>query len=363
MNLDDSKLFNEQVSKIHSEYEELRNEFVILLRDKNKTKPRIRGAISSAGVATEHLLDYIIRKEGRIDQLNALKPNQRGLYELKRIVEDVIPEKQKIHIGTIIPWRNLANHHSKSENVNDDELKAVETALNSLVKWFFEGYLKGEFADFSKNQYSNNSENSTDPARTAIRENFEKNPLNVPDYSILSKSKRAPKKKNKLPWIIGVLTGLATGYFGYTYLYGDNEVAHVTTKTHMSKDEVFDYIKAYFNTSNDKDADAHKYFINNVDTFYLKHNVNPTQINIIRQTSDYIDTKNSIDKISLYQTSQNDSVAYWRFWTDFDCYRPTRHEYQSGKVQLEFGINTDKKITRIKQVAVLRQHYSRKRPH
>ncbi len=360
----DSNILNEQVTKIHNEYEELTSEFNILLSDKSKPKPRVRGAISSVGVTVEHLLDYVIRKEGRIEQLNALKPNQRGLYELKRIVEDILPEKQKIHIGTIIPWRNLASHHTKGENISDDELRAVETALNSLINWFFEVYLKGEYADFSKNTYSK-KETIIEANREEIREikeNFEKNPLNIPDYSILSESKNV-KKKNKFSWVIGIIIGFVIMYVGYNYFYGDAGAEEAVNKTHMDKEQVYAFLLKYYDSNNDKKFDAHQFFANKVDQFYLKKNVNPTEIEIIRQiNTDYIDNKNTIDKESLNLYSENDSIRFWRFSGEYTCYRTTRKKFQNCRILMEFGINTENKITRIKEISHSKPEYTKERP-
>jgi hypothetical protein len=131
----------------------------------------------------------------------------------------------------------------------------------------------------------------------------------------------------------------------------------------MNEDQVHDFLIKYFDSSNDLNTDAQEFFANKVDTFYFRYNVNPTQIDIIRRENiDYLDNKNSIDKVSLYAYSKNDSITRWRFWTDYTCYRPSKRKFQNCKVQLEFGINTSNKITSIKQVKVGPIHYTKTKP-
>ncbi len=362
----DSNILNEQVRRIHHEYDELKNEFNVLSYDKNKTKPRIRGAISSAGVTAEHLLDYIIRKEGRVTELDALKPNQRGLYEFKKILDDILPEKQKIHIGTIIPWRNLAAHHNKSEYVSDDELRAVETALNSLIIWFFEVYLGGQYADFSKNAYVKKEKSIEDDVRNDLhlKEKLEDN-FNNSFNQIQPVDKK--KHKRKTSWIVTGIIALILiiTFFVYGYYLQESSTysKHKGGKEGLNKEQVFNLIVKYYDSNNDKKFDAYDFFANRVDQFYLRKDVNPTEIEIIRQTNiDYIDPKNTIDKESLVLFSKNDSVQYWRFNGDYTCYRTSKKKFQNCQIEMEFGINARGKITRIKQINYSNLRYTSNRP-
>lgn len=363
-NREENKL-NEQVLTILHEYDELKHELFSLLNDGKKSKSRIRGAITSAGVATENILLYIIRDSGRVDKLDALKPNQRGIYEYKKIVEDIVPRAQMIHIGTITPFRNDVSHSSKGD-FDEDELRAVEVAINSITKWFFETYLKGEFADFSKNQYIKKEKELSQDELDKIKKNFEKNPFNIPDYSILSKSKKAPKPKKKRSLLLLIIILFSISYSAY-YLYQVyfiKKSTHSITKPHLNKEQVLTVLHRYYESSNDKKFDAHKYFANHVDQFYLRKNVNPTEIEIIRQLNvDYIDNKNTINPESLVLIAKNDSISYWQFSGEYICYRTSKKKFQKCNVLMEYGINTDGKIARIKQISYSKPEYTKQRPY
>lgn len=279
MNNQDQNSINEQVIIILREYDELKNEIDLLLREGNKSKSRTRGAISSAGVTAENLLIYIIRKSGRENKLTELRPNQRGLYEYKKIVEDIIPEKQKIHLGTIIPWRNLANHHNDNENITEDELRAVQTAINSIIKWFFDVYLKGEYVDFSNNAYVKKEKQteSSKAENVEVLNKLNKNPLNIPDYSILLKSKKVSQKRNnsRNAFIILILIILLLGlYFSNILEFSSGGIS----KEDRNK-RIYATLKNYSDDLNSRHFDAYKYFSPKVDRFFIMHETRPKEIN------------------------------------------------------------------------------------
>jgi hypothetical protein len=337
-----------------------------------------------AGKNLEALVNYIIKKEkiivsprqyqGKVnpdaqitldDCINQLKKN--GVIS-KSIADDFYLIKNS---------RNKHAHHNDSEdkevvlNIRDSTIDSVYDSFKDVLTWFFEIYLKGEYADFTKNIYAS-QEKIKEPTKEEldeIKRNFEKNPFNIPDFSILKQSKQyknAIRRKKQKTFFIILLVFCGIAYLAYHfYIKDSNKKAKntIALKTHMNKDQVYDFLIKYFNSSNDMNSDAHEYFANKVDTFYFRYNVNPTEIDIIRQQNiGYIDNKNSIDKESLYLSSKNDSVAHWRFWTEYTCYRPTLKKFQNSKVQLEFGINTDNKITFIKQVKKTKEKYSKEKP-
>jgi hypothetical protein len=372
MSNNDKDKLNEQALLILHEYDELKEEIHSLLKEDKLSRTRIRGAISSAGVAAENMLLYMIKKSGRADKLEALKPNQRGMGEYKRIVEDLIPRTQTIHLGTIIPWRNNASHPSET-HLTEDELKAVEVALNSLTKWFFETYLNGEYADFKKNTYAKKDKpkEPTNEELDEIKKNFEKNPLNIPDFSILKQSKHYKnairRKKQKTIFII-LLIFCSIAYLVYHfYIKDSNNKAEFTiaSKTHLNKNQVLSIIRKYNDSYNDLKFDAHKYFANYVDHYITDPNINnPTEIEIVRKTNmEYIDPRSSVDSTSLVLVSKNDSISYWQFSGENVCYRPSKKKFQKCNVLMEYGINTEGRITRIKQIRYWNLQYTKNRPN
>ena len=298
---------NNQAFDILKEYQELMVEINLLFNEEDTSKSRIRGAISSAGVTTENLLIYIIRKEGREDKLLELRSNQRGLFEYKRILDDLIPQKQKIHIGTIIPWRNLANHHNDNESVNEEELKSVETAINSLVKWFFDVYLKGEYADFSKNTYLN-------------RSTF--------------------KKYRKVLLIIFLLASLASIFY-YSYY-----------KDYKEKDDAYNLVKDYLSNTDDGEFDAENYFANLVSNFYDSLNVPVESITArTRHRTGTIIEKFHISKDSFNYDTIVGSITYWKYDNHY-LKEDTLHQppFFKGIIVTKVGINDENKITFIQEI-------------
>ena len=366
-NLDKLQL---QIKKLLVDCEELKNEFDNLLKsDVSKTKPRIIGAITSAGGTLEKLLTYIIISKGKEKKLLGEDGKHVGLNQLKNIAQEYIPKEQFIHINSIMHWRNHVAHGNDIDKVKKHELSAVNSALDSFVDWFFKDFLKAEFPDFSKSVYSKN-EKQKEPTKEEldeIKKNFEKNPFNIPDFSILTKSKKFQKRKRRKGWLILLIFMAGISYAIY-HFYIENPssktvIVQVKPKANMNKDQVYDFLISYFNNSNSINSDAYEYFANYVDTFYFQYHLNPTEINIIRRlNTDYIDNKSSIDKESLYPYSKNNSIVHWRFWTEYTCYRPSLKKFQNSKVQLDFGINNENKITCIKQVNKTPEKYTKEKP-
>ncbi|MDP2386567.1 MAG: hypothetical protein Q8M29_09365 [Bacteroidota bacterium] len=353
--------------------------------DKNEKEDLKELYLLRAGKNLEALVNYIVRKEKIIvtcrPQNGKINPDNQPtlddcIFHLKKnkIITQVISDD----FYNIKNWRNKNSHHQESDNnaqvnlIRDSTIESVYDSFKDVISWFFEIYLKGDYADFSKNIYAS-QEKIKEPSKEEldeIKKNFEKNPFNIPDLSILKQSKQyknAIRRKKQRASFLLLLIGTGLAYLVYHFYFenSNKKAKHtVAAKTHMNKDQVYDFLIRYFNSSNDLNSDAHEYFASNVDTFYFRYNVNPTEIDIIRQqNTEYIDNKNSIDKESLYPSSKADSITRWRFWTEYTCYRPKLKKFQNSKVQLEFGINTENKITCIKQVKKTKEKYTKEKPY
>lgn len=350
---------SEEVNKIRIEYQELLSEIEVLYQTpEKKIRSRIIGVFTGSGALTEKLLLSIIKKEGKESQLSTLN-GKPGIFEYKKTVEDVIPKQQNIHIGTIIQWRNLVSHANDIDKVDRNELRAVSSALQSLLEWFFKDYLKqGSPNEDVRAEKANTS--TGEPEGNSIDDHF-----NKPDFSILKQSKKV-RRENKMPLLIlGLIVLVLSG--GIFYFFKSTAKSAVgagvnTKNVKMGQDEVFEFLVGYFNSFNDRNHDPYIFFAKKIDQFYGYSNLNPTEVQIHRQTSDYIDNKHLIDKESLFKSSESNEIRYWRFWNDFSCYRPSLKKYQTCKVLMEFGINSDNKITSIKEIKILSLKFHRKKP-
>lgn len=338
-----------------------------------------------AGKSFESLVDYIVKREKLI-----VKPRNKAIkydesYEptlddcihalkINKIVKDDAIIRDFHNIKN---WRNPNVHRDKTTNVanvnliRDSTVESVYDSFKEVLTWFFEVYLNNEFADFSNNIYTNSTKTKepTIEELEEIKRNFEKNPLNIPDFSILTQSKKAPKPRNKnivLKYFILIIALSIVGYYLYNEYYKENgNVTNVKTKLHLNKDQVLEVIRNFQDSYNDVKFDAHEYFANHVDHYITDPNINnPTQIEIARKTNvEYIDPKSTIDPESLVLISKNDSVSYWQFSGESVCFRKSKNKFQKCNVVMEYGINTDGKITRIKQINYTNLKYTKNRPN
>jgi len=332
-----------------------------------------------AGKGLEALVFYIVKRE----KLNVV-PKTAGqeitlddhLFHLRK--NNIFNKTIADDFYNIKNWRNKNSHFQDPGfdagplTIRDSTIETVYDSFKEILKWFFEIYLKGEYADFSKNLYGK-KEKAKEPTNEEIEEikkNFERNPLNIPDFSILNQSKkvqRRVKKKNVFLSTLITLAFVLLGYVVYTNFFAskENKTATLTaTKAHLTKDQVLGVIHRFLDSYNDANFDADLYFANHVDCFITSLEINnPTKIEVERKkNTEYIDPKTSIDASSLELVAKNDSISYWRFSGEYHCYRRSLKKFQKCNVLMEYGINTEGKITRIKQISSSNYHFSKDRP-
>jgi hypothetical protein len=366
--IQDLEIIQVKINQLFAAYKELKN-----LNDEDAYEETLReGFLLKAGKNTEKILKYICKKEEivvtpkpltgkatdtRIPMLNDY------IFHLKE--KKIINEDIHHHLEIIKKWRNRSAHDFSEYNltvdtIKDSTIESVNDSFTHLKDWFFIHYLKGEYADFSKNTYT--QENN----RTISDKPQGPYPLTIPDNNILIENKATSNKSRYTVFLLTIICLVSVYSIYHFYIkesFSNDQNVPIPAKTHLNKDQVYVFLIEYFNSNNNKNSDAHQYFANKVSHFYLQHDLNPTQIDIIRQTNiEYIDNKNSIDKESLYLFSKNDSISFWRFWTEYTCYRTSKKQFQNCKVLMEFGINTARKITAIKQIDYTTPRYSRKKP-
>lgn len=362
-----------ELDKIYREFKDFQHTINDLLNkhsDDSASSTITRGAMTSAGANAEIILKYILEREGitvikNRGKINASdNPNKPAglddyIYTLNS--KGFLPQEVRNHLKTIQDWRNHSAHGNYLDKVDESTIETINGAVKSLTRWFFEDYLKGEYAEYSisKKQVKLNTENANP------KKEFEKKDFQIaPDYSILTKSKKVQRRKSKVPAIILILVVLVGLYFSYDKFFANNSATNVEKSTGITdKEEAYNFILSYFNSLSEKEYNADRFFAKEISTFYTKHNLNPTQIDVTRQlNTEYIDNKHDIDKESLNLFSTENGITYWRFWNDYVCYRPSKKKFQSCRVLMEFGINSDRKITSIKEIEIQNLKYSKSKP-
>lgn len=345
----DHKLGRE-VAKFKEEYSELRAEMESLLANNSrKTRHRIIGAFTAAGAITEKILLWIIHYNGREPKLRELDGRQ-GLAEYRKIIQDIIPKQQTIHINTINQWRNLVAHANNIDDVDEHEINGMNSALKSLAEWFFEDYLGEEYAQLPEKEKEEDMSTVTHQTTPST------------EQTLPIKSKIKWVKWLVLPSLVMALIVLLPDIKHFTYSGAEEKT--IPVKKDITKVEAYDILIKYFNSIRDKNTNACDFFANKITQFYLYKNINPTKVDLIRKMDmDYIDRRDVIDKESLSLYGKINDVSYWRFWNDFACYRTTKDKFQTCKVLMEFGFNKDRKITSIKEIKVLGLKFSRKKPY
>lgn len=342
------------------------------------------GFLLNARKNTEKILKYICKREGII-----VKPrSQNGIVDDGRIPmlndyifnlkgKKIIDVNIEHHLEIIKRWGNRNAHDISTENAEPEHIKSstiesVYDSFHSFAEWFFKKYSNGPLVDFSKNEYSKIEppKEYTEEEIAENRRNFKWEDFGVPDYSYLKhtkENKRYVRKQKRrvlfrFLFIISIISLVV--YFFIKGIIG-NEKESSAAKVQLKKEEVYDLLINYFNSSNKISNDAHEFFANRVDTFFFRYNLSPDEIDIIQQeNTSYIDNKNEIEKESLVISSKNDSITRWRFWTKYTCYRPKLKKFQKNdRILMEFGITNYGKIKFVKQLAKTPEQYTIEKPN
>lgn len=130
----------------------------------------------------------------------------------------------------------------------------------------------------------------------------------------------------------------------------------------FTKEEFYKFLVAYYQSVEDKNADARDYFTDNISIFYTERNITPERVNTIRKTQDFTNRQQQIDKESIKLRATSGGIDYWRFIVNMICFRPSKNKYQKCYAEMEFGINSDHKITSIEQIRYWDLKYSIEKP-
>jgi hypothetical protein len=139
--------------------------------------------------------------------------------------------------------------------------------------------------------------------------------------------------------------------------------SNINTQDELTeKEKIHSFIVDYFEKLSFPE-EANNFFADQVSNFYLRTNLLKQDIVDIRKKNDeFIGVSHNIDKTSFQLFSENNGVKFWRFITNFVCYRRKLNKYERAKVLMEFGINKDFKITSIKEIKILNLRFEKEKP-
>jgi hypothetical protein len=318
-----------------------------------------------AGKTVESLIDYIITKEkilvGPKDKSKKIDPSFEPtlddcIYALK--INRIIKEDSIIRdLYNIKNWRNPNVHRDKTtdtDNVNfvrDSTIESVYDSYKEVLNWFFEVYLNNEYVDFSKNLYANPSK-PKDPTKEEleeIRKRYEKNPFNIPDFSILRQSKKIKKSKKSKPlWIIIIVIILFTSYSIFS-IWKKHSRAKQLERANAT-------IGAYYSKlSQNIESDPNEFFADTLDFFYLKpgpitqKNALAIRFNFKQEYPRENETNKILGMTFNHETAD---ISYYhvnliykgKSLLSSDSLKP----YIRSLARMEIGFNKDYKITRLK---------------
>lgn len=154
--MESTEVIWQELKNLKHGYDDLRREIANITSKKNEaTQTSRRGALTTSGVTAERILKYIYRKEGK--EAGGKPADKLMLDDLiselsERARPSILPHHVVTHLRTVQAWRNLGGHDKGDfSDVDDDTLIGVNIALNTVVSWFFESYLGGEFAELAHN--------------------------------------------------------------------------------------------------------------------------------------------------------------------------------------------------------------------
>jgi hypothetical protein len=350
----DQNRLKDKRERIRKDFFEFNLEFNRISGEDSENITRIRGAITTAAVTAENILVYAIINEDLQDKLDSLKNSEKGLFKLREIVGEKLLQKQFTHIGTIIPWRNKTLHHSENIDITIEELRAVDTAVNSFIKWFFTVYLKEDIADFSKNLYSKSSNSTQQKIKDEehIADESEKNSLDIPDFSILSKSKHAkPVNKSVTKFIgIGIVALLTYGIF--------LSIKKNTREKKLVKAN--EIVNAYYSKlAESLESDPNDFMADTLDYFYTKPGPITQKTALLErfawhQEQRRVEESNKIMGLKYYKDSAN--ISYYHFNILYkgksELPENTLRPYIRSLARIEIGLNENFKITRLKYIEI-----------
>jgi hypothetical protein len=121
----------------------------------------------------------------------------------------------------------------------------------------------------------------------------------------------------------------------------------------FSEKVVYTFMTDYYNDLSMNTFNAYDYYANEVDQFISKKNTNPAAINKINQSNDEFQEKSvSLYEETIRKTKMHNGIQFFQFRIYFSCYRKSKEQYQTCHVDIEVGLDQNKKMTSYRELKV-----------
>lgn len=121
----------------------------------------------------------------------------------------------------------------------------------------------------------------------------------------------------------------------------------------INQDDLLNFVSQYYNDLNNRSFLAENFFSDNVIQYINRKNLSPEEINsLYRDNNEFVNSKTIIINNKIYFDRTDADVKYYNYWVDFRCFRKSKNKYQSCKVNIEIGIDGNRKIVSYRELEV-----------
>lgn len=118
----------------------------------------------------------------------------------------------------------------------------------------------------------------------------------------------------------------------------------------LTDGEVHTNMSYYYMDIESDDFNAYNYYAANVSQYITKKNVTPGSINKLREeNTEFLNTR-VFEIYGLQFDRVENSISYYTFWIDFQCFRRSKSKIQQCQTKVEVGFNMDNEITSYKEL-------------
>lgn len=342
---------------LRKDYTHLKYEFSKLIySDSDRTPPRVRGSITTAGTALETILKYMLIKEGKEALIEDSPGKFIGLNDLIKLAQFYIPKEQNIHVLSIMKWRNHVAHGNRIDKLNEHELTVVNSAFNSIIEWFFGTYLNYQIPELP--DYPNTSNDSKGPRTDEYGPDpYEWEPIkSTRAWAKIENQKQMLRKRRKFKiQLLALFFVSIIALVGYLFL-------NKSKSRTLNKEQFYDLMVKYYTRINGANFDSKEFFAESVSQFITYQNITPKKINeIVAENIDYIDGKTILDRESIHIVRTEGNISFWEYNIQYMCYRKSLTKFQNCKVEIEIGLTRENKIVSYKELKVSDLRFSAKK--
>lgn len=133
----------------------------------------------------------------------------------------------------------------------------------------------------------------------------------------------------------------------------DTTSVALSNSTQTSQEDVLKILSKYYYDINNSNFDAFNYFSENISQFITRRNITPNDINVIfNQNNEFLRGQSQIvNNQILFERTEN-SIDYYSYWVDYNCYRRSKDKNQFCEVNVEVGFNRNNKIVSYKELKI-----------